>query len=136
MAICSVAFALQLPQKDVQDWSTKFKRIDFLGSLVLILAIFALLLGLDRGSNDSWTRLLAIVPLCLALPLFILFLYIEFHVAVEPIAPKRIVLERSLTACYLCNFFAFAAWMTILFYLPLYLQAFYQYSASQAGLGK
>ena len=135
LAIISVSVALKLPPKDVEDWKTKVKRVDFLGAFALILAVFALLLGLDRGSNDRWSSPLAIVPTCLFVPLSALFLYVEFKVAVEPLAPKRIVLERSLVACYFCNFFAFAAWMAVLFYLPLYYQAVLQYSSSKAGLG-
>ena len=135
VAIVSVVFALKLPAKEYGHWQTKIRRVDFLGATVLILAVFALLLGLDRGSNDRWRSPLAIVPTCLFIPLAALFLYIEFRVAAEPIAPKRIVLSRSLAACYLCNFFAFAAWMAILFYLPLYYQAVLKYSSSEAGLG-
>ena len=135
IAMLSVYFALKLPRKEVENWGTKFRRIDFLGSAILILAVFALLLGLDRGSNDSWTNPVALVPLCLFAPLAFLFVFIEFKVAIEPIAPRHIVLERSLIACYLCNFFAFAAWMAIIFYLPLFYQAYFQYSASSAGLG-
>lgn len=135
LAIGSVALALKLPPSEVQDWKTKIKRVDFLGSFVLILTVFALLLGLDRGSNDSWRSPITIVALSLTLPLLLLFLYVEFRSATEPLAPKRIVLNRSLLACYACNFFAFAAWMAILFYLPLYYQAVNKFSASKAGLG-
>lgn len=90
---------------------------------MLVSAVFTLLLGLDRGSNLSWTAAIALVPLCLAFPLFALFIYVELRVAVEPFAPGRVVFERSLFACYLCNFFAFAGWLSALFYVPLFFQA-------------
>ncbi|KAG8533174.1 uncharacterized protein KY384_001957 [Bacidia gigantensis] len=135
LAIVSVALALKLPQKDVLDWKTKLRRIDFLGSFVLILAVFALLLGLDRGSNDAWSRPLTIASLCMSLPLFASFILVEFKFAGDDaIAPRRIIFERSLIACYLCNFFAFASWMALLFYLPLFFQAVDKLSASQAGV--
>ena len=134
LAIASVGVALNLPPKNFQDWRTKIRRVDFLGAFVLILAVFALLLGLDRGSNDSWSSPLAIGSLCLSFPLFFAFGFIEFRISAEPIAPKRIVFERNLIACYLCNFFAFSSWMAILFYLPLFYQTVDDLSASQAGV--
>ena len=134
LAIAGVVFTLKLPKKEVVDWKTKFGRVDFLGAIVLVTAVFALLLGLDRGSNDAWSNPVAIASLCVCIPLSAAFVYVEFSFAAEPIAPKRIVFERSLIACYLCNFFAFAGWMAILFYLPLFFQAVDELSAAQAGL--
>ena len=134
LAIICVAFVLKLPKREVSDWKTKFNRIDFLGAFVLVGAVFTMLLGLDTGSNVSWSANLTIISLCLSIPLFILFLFVEFRFAAEPFAPKRIVFERSLIACYFCNFFSFAGWMAMLFYLPLFFQAVDGLSASQAGV--
>lgn len=133
LAFIAVALVLKLPKKEVSDWKTKFGRIDFLGAFVLIGAVFTMLLGLDSGSNDSWSATITIVSLCISFPLFILFLFVEFKFAAEPFAPRRIVLDRSLIACYLCNFFSFAGWLSVLFYLPLFFQAVDGLSASQAG---
>ena len=134
IAFVSVALILKLPKREVSDWKTKFRRIDFLGAIVLVAAVFSLIFGLDRGANGQWSSLIAIVPLCLSLPLFALFLLVELKLASEPFAPAHIIFDRSLVACYLCNFFSFAGWMSILFYLPLFYQAVDQFSASQAGL--
>lgn len=134
LAFASVTFILKLPPRDVADWKTKFRRIDFAGAVVLVAAVFCLIFGLDRGANGQWSSIICIVPLCLSLPLFVLFLVVELKLAAEPLAPGHIVFERSLFACYLCNFFMFAAWMGVLFYLPLYYQAVDRLDASQAGL--
>ena len=134
IAILSVAVMLKLPKKDVSDWRTKLRRIDFLGAFVLVAAVSTMLLGLDWGSNRGWSKTITIVSLCLSLPLFIAFVFVELKVAVEPFAPSRIIFERSLVACYLCNFFSFAGWLSVLFYLPLFFQAVDELSASQAGL--
>ena len=100
----------------------------------MICAVFALLLGLDYGCNVSWRSPITIASLSVSLPLFVLFVVIEEKLAAEPFAPKRIIFERSLFACYLCNFFSFAGWLSILFYLPLFYQAVNGFSASQAGV--
>ncbi len=100
----------------------------------MVCAVFALLLGLDHGSNVSWSSPLTIASLSASLPLFILFVVVEESLAAEPFAPGRIIFERSLFACYLCNFFSFGGWLSILFYLPLFFQAVNGFSASQAGV--
>ena len=134
LAFIAVAVVLKLPKQEVSDWKTKFGRIDFLGAFVLIGAVFTMLLGLDSGSNISWSATITIVSLCVSFPMFILFVLVEFKIAAEPFAPRRIILDRSLIACYLCNFFSFAGWLAVLFYLPLYYQAVDGLSASQSGV--
>ena len=100
----------------------------------MVCAVFALLLGLDRGSNVSWSSPLTIAALSVSFLLFALFVLVEEKLAAEPFAPGRIIFERSLFACYLCNFFSFGGWLSMLFYLPLFYQAVNGYSASQAGV--
>ena len=134
LAIAAVALTLRLPRKEVLNWKTNFQRVDFLGALLLIVAVSALLLGLDRGSNVSWFSTVTIASLCMSIPLIATFLLVEFKFASEPFAPSRIIFERSLIACYLVNFFSFACYMAVLFYLPLFYQAVDELSASQAGV--
>ena len=120
----AVGYVLSLPKTGSSHWKTKLKRVDFLGAFVLVCAVFTLLLGLDRGSNDSWKAPVTIASLCVSFPLFIVFVWVELKVAAEPFAPGRIVFERSLFACYLCNFFSFGGYLAVLFYLPLFFQAY------------
>ena len=123
LAFAVVSFTLKLPKTDSSDWRTKLKRVDFLGAFVMICAVFTLLLGLDRGSNYSWKAPITIASLCVSFPLFIAFILVELKVSAEPLAPGRVVFEKSLFACYLCNFFSFGGWLAGIFYLPLYFQA-------------
>jgi cyanate permease len=85
--------------------------------------VFGLLLGLDRGSNVSWSIPITIASLASSAMLFAAFIYVEMRVASEPFAPGHIIFSPSLVACYLCNFFSFGGWMASIFYLPLYFQA-------------
>ena len=134
IAFISVAVALKLPKRESSGWRDKLKRIDFLGALTLITAVFTLLLGLDRGSNVSWKTPITIASLCVSFPLFILFGVVEQRFAAEPFAPGRIIWDRSLVACYLCNFFSFGGWLSVIFYLPLFFQAVDGFNATQAGV--
>ncbi|KAL8801321.1 MAG: hypothetical protein Q9182_004527 [Xanthomendoza sp. 2 TL-2023] len=134
LAIISVHFVLHLPKQESAAWKTKLARVDFLGAFILVFAVFALLLGLDRGSNVSWSIPIAYVSFALSFPLFVLFGLVEARFAAEPFAPSRIIWDRSLVACYLCNFFSFGGYLSILFYLPLFFQAVDGFTATQASV--
>lgn len=122
LAFVSVALALKLPKRESSGWKAKLRRVDFMGAFALICAVFTLLLGLDRGSNVSWSATITIVSLCASFPLFITFVIVEQKFATEPFAPGRIIFERTLFASYLCNFFSFGGWLSALFYIPLFFQ--------------
>ncbi|KAL8938466.1 MAG: hypothetical protein Q9216_003879 [Gyalolechia sp. 2 TL-2023] len=113
----------------------QLKRIDFLGALLLILSIFALLFGLDRGTNLSWHSPIAVISLCLTMPLIIAFLLVETKFAVAPFTPGHVIFDRALFACYAQNFFAFAGFTALIFYLPLFFQVVLMMSPAQAGAG-
>ncbi|KAF2454279.1 major facilitator superfamily protein [Lineolata rhizophorae] len=134
VAFVAVGLALNMPKKEDSHWREKLKRIDFVGALVLVAAVFALLLGLDRGSNVSWRDRYTLAALCTSVPLFAIFVFVEVKIAAEPFAPGHIIFERSLFACYLCNFFSFGGWLAAIFYIPLYFQAVDKLSATQAGV--
>ncbi|KAG5641877.1 hypothetical protein DXG03_004017 [Asterophora parasitica] len=133
-AFVAVSFALHLPKLENSDFYAKLKRVDFAGSLTLIVTIFALLFGLDRGGNVSWSDPQTRVALGSSLVFFIIFGLIEFRVASEPFAPKHIIFNQSLIAAYLVNFFGVTAALSQIFYVSLYLQAVQGKSASAAGL--
>lgn len=134
LAFISVFFALHLPKMESSHWKTKLARIDFPGAFVLVSAVFTLILGLDRGSNVSWSSPISFVPLFISVPLFVLFFLVEQKYAAEPFAPGRIIFERGLFACYLCNFFSFGGWLAAIFYIPLFFQSVDDLSAAQAGI--
>lgn len=89
---------------------------------------------MDRGSNVSWSLPITIVSLSLAFVFSAAFLYVEIYVASEPFAPGHMIFDRSLFACFACNFFAFGTWMAVLFYIPLFFQAADGISATGAGV--
>jgi predicted MFS family arabinose efflux permease len=134
LAALAVYFILDLPKTDHSHWLEKLKRIDFLGAFSLVIAVFSLLLGLDRGSNVAWSDTVTIVCCCCSIPLFAIFFFIETKIASHPFAPGHIIFDRSLTPSYLSNFFALSANMGMIFYIPLYFQAVEGMSATAAGL--
>ncbi|KAJ5966556.1 hypothetical protein N7481_013270 [Penicillium waksmanii] len=134
LALIAVSLMLKLPARENTHWKVKLRRIDFLGALVLVGAVLGFLLGLDRGSNVSWSMPITIVSLSVSVVLFGLFILVEVYLAAEPFAPGHIIFSRTFFALYCCNFFSFGGWLAALFYIPLYFQAVDGVSATVAGL--
>lgn len=134
VAFITVYRVLHLPKRDDSHWREKLARVDFLGAFFLVSAVLCLLLGLDNGSNEGWSKTQTIVPLAVSPALFAAFICVEVRVASHPFAPGHIIFERSLFAAYLCNFFGVLGQMPVLFFLPLLYQAVDGVSAVQAGL--
>lgn len=134
LAFIAVSLMLKLPARESTHWKVKLRRIDFLGALILVGAVLGFLLGLDRGSNVSWSMPITIVSLSVSAALFGLFILVEVYVAAEPFAPGHIIFSRAFFALYCCNFFSFGGWLAALFYIPLYFQAVDGVSATVAGL--
>ncbi|KAI7343838.1 hypothetical protein D0862_14046 [Hortaea werneckii] len=135
VAFIAVTFALHLPRQDEEvDWKKKLRRIDFLGAFIMLGAVSTLCLALDRGSNDSWKATITLISIGISIPLFLIFVLVEMKVAKEPFAPGHIIFNRSMTACYLCNFFSLGGWLAAMFYLPLHFQAVENLSATGASV--
>lgn len=135
LAIASVALALHLPATNKStSLSANIKRIDIGGAITLVLAVFFLLYGLDRGGNVSWSDYFTIGSLIAFGTSAILFMFFEVSIATEPFAPKRIIFNPSLLACYLSNFFASAALLAQVFHISLFYQAVQGKTASEASV--
>ena len=134
IAIIAVSLALHLPKVESGGFKAKLKRVDFLGAISLVSAVFFLLFGLDRGGNVSWNDKLTKYSICAFVVAFVTFAFVEMEWASEPFAPKRIIVNRSLISSYLVNFFGIASGFTMIFYIALYFQAVQGRSASAAGI--
>ncbi|PIG84276.1 MFS multidrug transporter [Aspergillus arachidicola] len=134
LAFAAVSIILKLPPQENSHWKDKLRRIDFPGAIILVGAVLGFLLGLDRGSNVSWTIPVTIISLSVSAILFVLFVVVEVFYAAEPFAPGHIIFDRTFFSSYGCNFFSFGGWLAALFYIPLYFQAVDGVSATVAGL--
>lgn len=134
LAFISVSFSLHLPTRDSGDFYTKLRRVDFVGAVALISMVFFLLLALDRGGNVGWNDRVAQYSLIAFAVFASIFAFVEMEWAREPFAPKRIIVNRSLIASYMVNFFGMASWFTTMFHIPLYLQAVHSKTATETSL--
>lgn len=122
-AILAIGLILQLPgtqnTKNL-DGRSRLWQIDYLGGILIIGTIFSFLLGLDIGSNNSWSALACIVPLTLSPILLMLFVFVENKVATNPFMPGHIIFNKSLFAIHGWNFFSSSGWFCFFFFLPLF----------------
>lgn len=131
--LSSILIFLTLP-RPVTNSEATWKRIDFLGAFTLITTLILLLLGLNSGGNIvPWTHPLVLISLPLSLLFFGIFIYVEKYYAAEPIIPLHLMLDRTVFAACMTNWFGSMTYFSILFYGPIYFQV-KGLSATQAGL--
>ncbi|KAJ5105753.1 hypothetical protein NUU61_003100 [Penicillium alfredii] len=127
-----VAIKIDIPVKNSD--TARIRRVDFLGAFTLILALVSLLLGLNMGGNQvPWTHPIVLTSLPLSLVFLGAFIYVEARIASEPIIPVRLLLDRTVAAACLTNWFTTMAVFGLLFYLPLFFQV-QGLSATAAGV--
>ena len=100
---------------------TKIKRIDIFGALSLVAAIALLLLGVSIGGNERpWDDPLVYGSIIAAVLLLGVFVYVEAKVAREPIAPLRVLFNRTPGFVSLTNWFISMTQFGIIYNVPLY----------------
>ncbi|KAG9008912.1 hypothetical protein FRB93_005962 [Tulasnella sp. JGI-2019a] len=126
---------VKLPHQ-AQTPREKLARIDYLGSITLVVGIGCSLLAVTlKGSEDlSWRSPLILGLLAVGAVFLIGFVSVEGYVSKEPIMPLRLLKERTPRAVALANFFLSMVSFSIMYNAPLYFQAVVLESAQTAGL--
>ncbi|KAI8675104.1 MFS domain-containing protein [Fusarium keratoplasticum] len=111
-----------------------WKRVDFSGSLLLVVAVSVQLVGLSLGGNElPWTSPWVIGSLAGSIALFALFLLVEAKTSAIPVIPLRLLQGRLPIATQAANVCAGMAAYGYLFMLPLFFQVVLLDSATTAG---
>jgi MFS family permease len=112
---------------------SKLSRIDFLGAFSLTITLVLFLLGLNSGGNIvPWNHPLVLISLPLSFVSLLVFIYIEANIASEPIIPVRLLINRTVAATCLTNWFSTMSIFMVTFYIPIFFQVS-GYSATSAG---
>jgi hypothetical protein len=100
---------------------TKLKRIDFLGSLTLVLTVGSLLLGLSLKSTEElpWSHPLIWGLISSSGIWAVIFAIVEIKVAAYPVMPIRLIKQRTPLAVSLANFFSSTAAYSMIYNVPL-----------------
>jgi len=109
-------------------------KIDYLGALILVLAVSAVLLGASvYGPEDGWTDSRTLTVFGSGILLTLLFLWQETR-AKEPILPLRLFKNHTFSLTSALGFIIGAGMFGAIVMLPLYLQVVKGNSATSAGL--
>ncbi|CAG9990753.1 unnamed protein product [Clonostachys byssicola] len=121
-------------ERGAENMLAKLRRVDFLGSVSLIIMIASFMFGLDRGSNVSWAVPETYGSFLLSGLAALWFFYVEMRVAREPILPIASTFSAELLPIYSSAFLVFFAIVALDFVLPLYYQVKDQLGPQQASL--
>jgi EmrB/QacA subfamily drug resistance transporter len=108
-------------------------RIDVIGSLLLGLAVFALLFGLIQGSTDGWT---ALPDGCLVAAAVLLAGFARRQLTTaDPLITPSLFGNRGFVSGLLMGLLVFAAFNGLMYVISLFFQLGLGYSPSRASLG-
>ncbi|KAJ3103634.1 hypothetical protein HDU97_009973 [Phlyctochytrium planicorne] len=133
--ITLITFTIFMKSSPTSSIKENIRRIDFLGSVVLMAAVCCLITPLQLGGSTwDWNAPQTIGLFGTSTVLFAIFAYIELQISQEPIIPYNLFTNRSVPALLFIAFLLDAALFPGLFYVSLFFQVCYGMSAVQAGL--
>lgn len=116
------------------SFKEKIKRVDFLGSFILFIAVTLILLPLNWGGNKyAWDSRIVIALLVAGLVMTVVFVLAEMKIPKEPIVPIHLFKIRNLWSTYGSMFFSGMTFFGIVFYTPIYFQVIKKESATIGG---
>ncbi|EED14630.1 tetracycline-efflux transporter, putative [Talaromyces stipitatus ATCC 10500] len=118
------------PDKNISP----IRRVDFLGTGVLAVSIVAIILLFDRGGQAFlWLSGYALGLALTGILALTLFVYVENHVAPEPIFDLRIFRDPNIIPSYLIGGLQTSAQVGMMFTVPLYFQVMTGTTSTVAG---
>ncbi|PSN74827.1 MFS general substrate transporter [Corynespora cassiicola Philippines] len=137
--ICGVALGAILLFMRVKytrsaSWKHALARVDYLGNLIFIPSIIAILFGLVMGGVQyPWSSWRVILPLVLGV-----LGWIGFHVqqmfCSEPSVPARLFANRTSAIAFVLTFLSSVIVQAISYFMPVYFQAVKGENALRAGV--
>ncbi|KAI3319099.1 MFS general substrate transporter [Xylariaceae sp. AK1471] len=137
--LCSVALAVVLTFMRVKTGTPDGKgsvlsRVDYLGNLIFIPSMIAILFGLISGGIEfPWSSWRVILPLVLGAVGWVSF-HIQQHFAQHPSIPSRLFSNRTSAAGYLLTFLSSVLVQAVAYFMPIYFQAVLGTSILHSGL--
>ncbi|KAK8001018.1 major facilitator superfamily domain-containing protein [Apiospora marii] len=117
-----------------QSTTQKLQRVDYLGSLIFIPSILALLLGLVMGGiQHPWSSWQIILPIVLGVVGWAVFHLQQSYFASWPSVPARLFQNRTSLTVYLLTFTSSVIVQQTAYFLPVYFQAVKGTSALTSG---
>ena len=139
-----IAFLINVPLVVVAVWATVVHvpesrnekataHFDWLGAVVVAVAVGGLSFGATYGQQRDWRDPLAYVALATGAVATIAFPFLMAR-SREPLVPLELFRSRNFTVTNISTFLIYGALYVTFYYLALFLQGVLGYSASAAGL--
>ncbi|WP_172196422.1 MDR family MFS transporter [Saccharibacillus qingshengii] len=109
------------------------QRIDWAGAFTLVVAIVALMFALELGGSYGWSSMPIIALFAAFAIFFIAFVAVE-RKAADPILPFWLFKRPLFASSQILAFLYGATFIILTVYIPLFVQAVYGGSATNAGL--
>ncbi|TYB50063.1 MFS transporter [Actinomadura chibensis] len=129
----AVAVLVVAPLVLAESRPSRRPRLDLLGALTVTLGLLAVVYGLTRAGETSWSDPLVPSALLLGLVLLAVFWLVEKRVA-APLVPVPILRRRGVAWGNAAGLLAFATETSLVFLLTLYMQKVLGFSPLSAGL--
>ncbi|KAJ1567167.1 hypothetical protein HK405_006918 [Cladochytrium tenue] len=138
VAALTAVFFLRLPsQARVSEHGSlwrRFRRIDWLGTCLLIATVICLLIPLQGGGTlYPWNSPTVIALFVVGAALLVAFVAVEAFVAPQPVVPLRLYCSAHVVGAFAGAFCLYASYFAVVFYVPLWFEVVRGLSATTAG---
>jgi len=133
IAVAAVVITYLVVKPD--DDPTDHDGIDYLGTGVLTIGLFALLLALDLGTRVSWTKPLILGLFVMSGVALAKFFFVERRAGNRALVPDDVMSNRSFAAAGLTTLLMSAIFFAALLYLPQFMSKVLKFSAIESGAG-
>jgi len=114
------------------DRGKERREFDFYGAATLAVALSSLVLVLEKGREWEWTSLASI--LCYALILIFGFWFVQFEKKhPSPMIDLKFFKNQTFVSALVVSFISFGGMMGAMFLLPIFVQTYLGYDATQTG---
>lgn len=129
-AIAFLMGALFMPAK---AWPKKLPRFDFIGLILVWIALAALLLTGSYGQRLGWVSNEIIGGFIIGIVASVAFVLRQIY-GPHPLINMKLFLEPRFTAAAIISFFAGCAFLSSTFLIPLFVQEIQHYTPLRAGM--
>ncbi|KAJ3117783.1 hypothetical protein HDU96_005564 [Phlyctochytrium bullatum] len=138
LTVGAVVFFLRFQKSadEVQEsWTTRFLRIDWLGTFLLITAVILILIPLQGGGSlYAWDSPI-VISLFIVGGLFLAaFVYVEGWVVSNPVIPFSLFKNIHVVGTFATSLFIGMSFFVLVFYAPLWFQVVFGSTATEAGI--
>ncbi|KAJ1674144.1 hypothetical protein EV182_003870, partial [Spiromyces aspiralis] len=132
-AIISLIF-LRIPVER-STWIQKLKRVDFIGSFVVVSALVLILLALSWGGKTyAWNSAVVVTLLVVGLVMLVGFGVLESYVPSEPILHPILFRNLNLAMSFICSLVIGITMFGLVYYIPIFFSMVKNISATKAAL--